>query len=47
MLEINKIHQGNCLELMRQIDNESIDLVVSDPPYANGGFPQAELGSLN
>jgi|SRR5690606_3232796 len=33
MLELNKIHQGDCLELMRDIPDKSIDLVVTDPPY--------------
>lgn len=28
-----KIKQGDCLELMKEIDNESIDLIVTDPPY--------------
>ncbi len=33
MIEINKIHQGNCLELMKEIEKDSIDLIVTDPPY--------------
>lgn len=33
MLEINKIHHGDCLELMKQIDDNSVDLVIIDPPY--------------
>jgi len=33
MLEINKIHQGDCLELMKQLEDNSIDLVVTSPPY--------------
>jgi DNA modification methylase len=35
MLELNKIHQGDCLEVMKQIDDNSIDLVVTSPPYDN------------
>ena len=27
------LQQGNCLELMKQIPNEMIDLIVTDPPY--------------
>lgn len=27
------IKQGNCLELMKEIPDESIDLVITDPPY--------------
>ena len=36
MLEVNRIYCGNCLELMKEIDNESIDLIVTDPPYNTG-----------
>ena len=32
-LEINEIHQGDCLELMTDIPDESIDLIIIDPPY--------------
>ena len=27
------LRQGDCLELMKDIPNESIDLIVTDPPY--------------
>jgi len=30
---INKVICGDCLEIMRSLDNESIDLVFTDPPY--------------
>lgn len=33
MLEINKIHCGDCLELMKQIPDKSIDMVLCDLPY--------------
>ena len=32
----NKIHQGDCLELMRQIESGTIDLVFADPPFNIG-----------
>lgn len=32
-MEINKVHQGDCFELIKQIDDESIDLVVCDGPF--------------
>ncbi len=32
-IEINKIYQGNCFELIDKIDDESIDLIVCDGPY--------------
>lgn len=33
MLEINKIHLGDCLELMKELPDKCIDLVLTDPPY--------------
>ena len=33
MLEINKIYHGDCLEIMQQIPNETIDMVITSPPY--------------
>ena len=33
MIEINKIHQGDCLELMKEIDDKSIDMILCDLPY--------------
>ena len=33
MLELNKIHEGNCLEILKDIPDNSIDLIVRDPPY--------------
>ena len=32
-MEINKIHQGNCLELIKQLEDNSVDSIVTDPPY--------------
>jgi len=31
--EKSKILQGDCLEVMKNIPNASIDLIVTDPPY--------------
>lgn len=36
MLELNKIYCGDCLELMKDIPDGSIDCVVTDPPYGIG-----------
>jgi len=33
MLELNQIHQGDCLEVMRQMPDNSVDSIVTDPPY--------------
>lgn len=35
MLELNKIYCGDNLTLIKQIDDESIDLTVTSPPYDN------------
>ena len=35
MLELNKIHHGDCLELMKDIPDNIIDLTVTSPPYDN------------
>jgi DNA modification methylase len=29
----NKIHKGNTLKLIKNIENDSIDLIIADPPY--------------
>jgi len=36
LLEINKIYNMDCLEGMKQLDNESIDLIITSPPYNLG-----------
>ena len=36
MLELNKIYNMDCLEGMKQIDDNSIDCIISDPPYNMG-----------
>ena len=33
MLEKNKIYCGNHIEVMKEIDDESVDLTVTSPPY--------------
>lgn len=33
MIELNKIYEGNCLDLFKKLDNESIDCVITSPPY--------------
>ena len=33
MIEINKIHCMDCLEGMKQLEDNSIDTLISDPPY--------------
>ena len=33
MLELNKIYNMDCLNGLKQLDDESIDLFITDPPY--------------
>ena len=32
-LELNIIHHGNCLDLLRQMADESVNCVITSPPY--------------
>lgn len=36
MLELNKIYQGDCLVRLKEIPDESVDAIVTDPPYELG-----------
>lgn len=33
MLELNKVHNMNCIEGIKLLDDESIDMVITSPPY--------------
>lgn len=35
LLELNKIYHGDCLDLMKDIPDNTIDLTVTSPPYDN------------
>ena len=32
-MELNKVYNGDCIEGMKAMSNESVDLIVTDPPY--------------
>jgi len=32
-VDLNSIHSGDCIEIMRAMDSNSIDSIVTDPPY--------------
>jgi len=32
-MELNKIYHGDCLQILKQIPDKSIDLIITDPPY--------------
>ena len=51
-MELNKIYNMDCLEGMKQLNNESVDLIVTDPPYntkidTTGGGGQRGSNRLN
>lgn len=33
MLNLNKIYFGDCLKLMKEIPDQSVDMILTDPPY--------------
>lgn len=45
---INKLIQGDCLDVMRDIPDKSVDLVLTDPPYnisqKSGGLRKLDFG---
>ncbi len=36
MLETNRVHQGDCLRLLEQLEGGSVDLAFADPPFNIG-----------
>lgn len=32
-MEINKIYTGDCLEVLKGVESNSVDLILADPPY--------------
>lgn len=32
-MEINKVYQGDCMDLLKVIPDTSVDLIIADPPY--------------
>lgn len=47
MLELNKCHLGDCLELMKEIPDKSIDMVLCDLPYSNNICQGKNLGIVD
>ena len=33
MLNLNEIYLGNCLDLMKEIDDKSVDMILADLPF--------------
>ena len=47
MLELNKVYHGDSSEILKQLDDESIDLVVTSPPYDSLRKYRAEKSDWN
>jgi site-specific DNA-methyltransferase (adenine-specific) len=47
MLEINKIYLGDCLEIMKLIDEKSVDLILTDLPYEVSGLKWDKIISFD
>lgn len=43
MIEVNKIYNADCMDILKELPDKSIDLVLTDPPY---GLKRHERGSL-
>lgn len=46
MLELNKIYNIDCLDGIKKIDNESIDSIITDPPYCIGMTHNGKKGTF-
>lgn len=46
MIELNKIYNEDCLEGMKRLDNGSVDLIVTDPPYGVGVTSNGKKGNF-
>lgn len=33
MLKLNNVYNGDCLDLLKQLPDKSIDVIITDPPY--------------
>ena len=47
MLELNKIHQGDCMELMQHIPDKSVDMILCDLPYGTTACKWDKVLPLN
>lgn len=44
---VNKIHHGNCIDLLKELPDECIDVVVTSPPYNLRNSLSTELNKEN
>jgi site-specific DNA-methyltransferase (adenine-specific) len=42
-----ELHHGDCLEVMKSLPDNSVDAVITDPPYCAGGVSEASRASAD
>lgn len=42
--ELNKIHVGDCLEIMKTWPDKCVDMIITDPPYGINIAPEGTVG---
>ena len=47
MIEQNKIYNGDCLELIKKLPNNSINAIITDPPYFLGVTHNGQKGNYS
>lgn len=47
MLELDNIYYGDCFEMIKELDDNSVDLIVTSPPYANATSYGKEVNVLH
>jgi DNA modification methylase len=42
-----ELHNGDCLEVMKNMPDKSVDCIITDPPYelSNHGYGKTELSN--
>ena len=47
MLEVNRIYNADCLDILKELPDKSIDLVLTDPPYRDNKDNQPTIDMRN
>ena len=47
MLEVNRIYNADCLDILKDLPDKSIDLVLTDPPYRDNKDNQPTIDMRN
>lgn len=47
MIEVNKIYNADCMDILKELPDKCIDLVLTDPPYGIGIAKNGTVGGNN